>query len=161
MSCPVSRLSGLKASSAARLLRSGSLFLVFALAPFFVAPMARALDPPPDGGYPGGNTAEGENAGIPIQDVREPDLPPIVIEAAPDHHGAYERGERHRAGAHQHDDSGDGRLAGSARVRTIAILPATATRRQVGQGWWRAAEIGLGQRPGHVSSIHHGLPNAC
>ena len=62
MSCPVSRLSGLKASSAARLLRSGSLFLVFALAPFFVAPMARALDPPPDGGYPGGNTAEGEDA---------------------------------------------------------------------------------------------------
>jgi hypothetical protein len=28
--------------------------------PFF--PMARAVDPPPDGGYPGQNTAEGKDA---------------------------------------------------------------------------------------------------
>jgi hypothetical protein len=44
MNCPVSQLTGLKASSAARLLRSGSLFLVFALAPFVVAPTSRAVD---------------------------------------------------------------------------------------------------------------------
>ena len=29
---------------------------------FAFSPMARAVDPPPDGGYPGKNTAEGDNA---------------------------------------------------------------------------------------------------
>src|SRR2546430_15199827 len=29
---------------------------------FALSPTARAVDPPPDGGYPGGNTAEGDNA---------------------------------------------------------------------------------------------------
>jgi uncharacterized coiled-coil protein SlyX len=32
------------------------------LACFTLSPTARAVDPPPDGGYPNGNTAEGENA---------------------------------------------------------------------------------------------------
>ena len=34
--------------------------LVFAC--FALSPMAQAVSPPPDGGYPGGNTAEGDNA---------------------------------------------------------------------------------------------------
>ncbi len=33
-----------------------------ALACFALCPMAQAVSPPPDGGYPGGNTAEGNNA---------------------------------------------------------------------------------------------------
>src|ERR1044071_6171520 len=39
-------------------------FLIFFLVPglFALSPMARAVDPPPDGGYPGENTAEGDNA---------------------------------------------------------------------------------------------------
>jgi Chaperone of endosialidase len=37
-------------------------FTVFVLACFAVSPMARAVVPPPDGGYPGFNTAEGQNA---------------------------------------------------------------------------------------------------
>jgi len=37
-------------------------FAAFALACFAVSPRAQAVSPPPDGGYPGGNTAEGQNA---------------------------------------------------------------------------------------------------
>jgi hypothetical protein len=36
--------------------------IAFALACFGPLPLARALAPPPDGGYPGGNTAEGTGA---------------------------------------------------------------------------------------------------
>ena len=36
--------------------------ILLALAFTFALSPARAVDPPPDGGYPGGNTAEGENA---------------------------------------------------------------------------------------------------
>ena len=36
--------------------------LALALASFALSPAARAVDPPPDGGYPGGNTAEGIDA---------------------------------------------------------------------------------------------------
>jgi hypothetical protein len=36
--------------------------LAYALASFALAPVARGVDPPPDGGYPGGNTAEGTDA---------------------------------------------------------------------------------------------------
>jgi hypothetical protein len=36
------------------------IFLAVGLVP--PAPMARAVTPPPDGGYPGGNTAEGQQA---------------------------------------------------------------------------------------------------
>jgi Chaperone of endosialidase len=40
-----------------------SIFLVaFGLACFALSPAARAVSPPPDGGYPGFNTAEGQNA---------------------------------------------------------------------------------------------------
>jgi hypothetical protein len=35
---------------------------VYAFAYFPLSPPARAVSPPPDGGYPGGNTAEGDNA---------------------------------------------------------------------------------------------------
>jgi hypothetical protein len=39
-----------------------SLIVALALACFVFLPSAPAVSPPPDGGYPGGNTAEGENA---------------------------------------------------------------------------------------------------
>ena len=42
-------------------LRAGLLFLS-ALVCLAVAPSMRAVDPQPDGGYPGGNTAEGDKA---------------------------------------------------------------------------------------------------
>src|SRR2546428_4819126 len=35
---------------------------VFAFASFALSPTARAVSPAPDGGYPGGNTAEGQAA---------------------------------------------------------------------------------------------------
>src|SRR6266516_1938956 len=35
---------------------------VFAFASFALSPGARAVSPAPDGGYPGGNTAEGQSA---------------------------------------------------------------------------------------------------
>jgi hypothetical protein len=35
---------------------------VFVLVWFAIAPLVRAVVPPPDGGYPGFNTAEGQNA---------------------------------------------------------------------------------------------------
>jgi len=38
------------------------LLIPLALAWFVLSPTARAVSPPPDGGYPGGNTAEGANA---------------------------------------------------------------------------------------------------
>ena len=39
-----------------------SLLALFALSCIALSPMAMAVVPPPDGGYPGGNTAEGQNA---------------------------------------------------------------------------------------------------
>jgi hypothetical protein len=36
--------------------------VAIALACFWVAPIAQAVVPAPDGGYPGGNTAEGQAA---------------------------------------------------------------------------------------------------
>src|SRR5947208_430719 len=38
------------------------LLIPFALACFALSPTVRAVDPPPDGGYPGFNTAEGDDA---------------------------------------------------------------------------------------------------
>ena len=38
------------------------LFLAFTLICIAVSPRAQAVSPAPDGGYPGGNTAEGQNA---------------------------------------------------------------------------------------------------
>src|SRR4030095_15811406 len=49
-------------TSTTRLLRGGSFCLVFAVASLFVPPMARAVDPPPDGGYANQNTAVGDAA---------------------------------------------------------------------------------------------------
>ena len=43
--------------------KAASIFLVaFGLTCFALSPSAQAVSPPPDGGYPGGNTAEGQNA---------------------------------------------------------------------------------------------------
>jgi hypothetical protein len=39
-----------------------SLVLIPVLAYFSALPSSQAVNPPPDGGYPGGNTAEGQNA---------------------------------------------------------------------------------------------------
>jgi hypothetical protein len=38
------------------------LFVAFTLISVSLSPSAHAVSPPPDGGYPGGNTAEGQNA---------------------------------------------------------------------------------------------------
>jgi hypothetical protein len=38
------------------------IFIAGVLACFGLLPKAQAVSPPPDGGYPGGNTAEGQNA---------------------------------------------------------------------------------------------------
>src|SRR5438270_13217268 len=38
------------------------ILLVLPLACFALSPTVRAVDPPPDGGYPNGNTAEGDSA---------------------------------------------------------------------------------------------------
>ena len=38
------------------------LFITLALFCFGLSPRAQAVVPPPDGGYPGANTAEGQNA---------------------------------------------------------------------------------------------------
>jgi len=43
-------------------LRIPRLLVLFALGCFALSPMAQAVTPPPDGGYAGGNTAEGTNA---------------------------------------------------------------------------------------------------
>jgi hypothetical protein len=43
-------------------LRRGVLLIALMLASFALSQMARAVTPAPDGGYPGGNTAEGKNA---------------------------------------------------------------------------------------------------
>jgi hypothetical protein len=43
-------------------LRCGVLLIPFAVACFALSQMAQAVTPPPDGGYPGGNTAEGDSA---------------------------------------------------------------------------------------------------
>ena len=42
--------------------RLGLLLIPLALACIALSPTLRAVSPPPDGGYPNGNTAEGENA---------------------------------------------------------------------------------------------------
>lgn len=42
--------------------RSAVLCLLLLIGCFELLPNVQAVDPPPDGGYPGGNTAEGENA---------------------------------------------------------------------------------------------------
>jgi len=39
-----------------------SVLITFAIASFALVPNTQAVNPPPDGGYPGGNTAEGDNA---------------------------------------------------------------------------------------------------
>src|SRR5947209_15823705 len=41
---------------------TGSVIAMFAVACFAFLPRAQAVSPAPDGGYPGGNTAEGQNA---------------------------------------------------------------------------------------------------
>ena len=38
------------------------IIIAAALASIALSPVAKAVIPPPDGGYPGGNTAEGQNA---------------------------------------------------------------------------------------------------
>jgi Chaperone of endosialidase len=42
--------------------KNATILIALTLASFVISPTARAVDPPPDGGYPNGNTAEGEDA---------------------------------------------------------------------------------------------------
>jgi uncharacterized coiled-coil protein SlyX len=51
-----------KKTSSRSPLRLGFLLIPLVLACFGLSPATRAVDPPPDGGYPGANTAEGEDA---------------------------------------------------------------------------------------------------
>src|SRR6266513_6299115 len=62
MYSPLLQLFTFHTSSSGRLLRSGPLLLVFALSLLVFSPTAEAVSPSPDGGYPGGNTAEGDGA---------------------------------------------------------------------------------------------------
>jgi hypothetical protein len=48
--------------------RSALLCLSLLIAWLELSPNALAVDPPPDGGYPGGNTAEGDNALLALTD---------------------------------------------------------------------------------------------
>jgi trimeric autotransporter adhesin len=48
--------------------RSALLCLSLLIGCFELLPQAQAVDPPPDGGYPGGNTAEGDNALLALTD---------------------------------------------------------------------------------------------
>jgi hypothetical protein len=52
----------LKTSISRSLSRSSLFSIAIALTWFALVPMARAVDPPPDGGYPNANTAEGDDA---------------------------------------------------------------------------------------------------
>jgi len=52
---PINRLSGFSATL-------GLAFFTFVFACFALLPTLQAVNPAPDGGYPGGNTAEGQNA---------------------------------------------------------------------------------------------------
>src|SRR4029077_17240894 len=52
----------LKKSMAQSPLRLALLLIPLAFACFALSPTAQAVSPAPDGGYPGGNTAEGQNA---------------------------------------------------------------------------------------------------
>src|SRR5205823_61189 len=54
--------ASLPASSSPGRLKIGCVLLVSALVCFALAPIARAVSPAPDGGYPGANTAEGDDA---------------------------------------------------------------------------------------------------
>jgi hypothetical protein len=62
MYSPLSQAFAFNNSSTNRLLRTGWLFLTIALALPAFALTARAVSPPPDGGYANNNTAEGSNA---------------------------------------------------------------------------------------------------
>ena len=42
--------------------KTTTLLTIYVLHSFALSPRAEAVSPPPDGGYPGGNTAEGQNA---------------------------------------------------------------------------------------------------
>ena len=52
----------IKTSTALRSFRGGFILVILALASAMLLPEAQAVIPPPDGGYPGFNTAEGQNA---------------------------------------------------------------------------------------------------
>src|SRR5512133_3704080 len=61
MHAPLLQIFGFNTSTT-RLLRDGCLLLILILALAAFLPTAQAVTPAPDGGYPGGNTAEGQNA---------------------------------------------------------------------------------------------------
>ena len=52
----------IKTSTALPLFRGGFILVILTVASAILLPEAHAVNPPPDGGYPGFNTAEGQNA---------------------------------------------------------------------------------------------------
>ena len=52
----------IKASIGRPRLRAALVFVILLLGCFGLLHKAQAVNPPPDGGYPGGNTAEGQSA---------------------------------------------------------------------------------------------------
>ena len=62
MYSPLFQLSGFNRLSTGHLLRNGFVLLVVVLVLLALSPTAHAVTPPPDGGYPNNNTAEGDNA---------------------------------------------------------------------------------------------------
>src|SRR5438046_10526835 len=63
MNCTTdSNLASRPVPSSSWRLKTGCVLLASALVCFALAPIARAVSPAPDGGYPGANTAEGDDA---------------------------------------------------------------------------------------------------
>jgi hypothetical protein len=60
MYSPLFQLFGFNRLSTGHLLRNGFGLLVVVLVLLALSPTAHAVSPPPDGGYPNFNTAEGE-----------------------------------------------------------------------------------------------------
>ena len=50
--------------------KTNSLFTIMLLLAFALMPLAKGVVPPPDGGYPGFNTAEGQNALLSLDTIR-------------------------------------------------------------------------------------------
>ena len=57
-----STLTSIKTATALSSFRGGFILVILTVAGAMLLPEAHAVNPPPDGGYPGFNTAEGQNA---------------------------------------------------------------------------------------------------
>ena len=71
MHSSIVQLLARRTSSTARLSRAGHIFLMTGFAFLVVPPFAHAVSPAPDGGYPNGNTAEGDFALLSLTSGRD------------------------------------------------------------------------------------------